>query len=955
MNAVAPLSFSELLWHYRLAAGLTQERLADQAGLSPRAIQDLERGVNHTPRRTTVQRLAEALNLGPEDWTVFVAAARSTQIARLPAHPAPAVQYHNLPILRTPFVGRASVLTEVRTLLTAEGVRLLTLTGPPGIGKTRLALQVAGGLLDYFPDGIYFVPLAAISEAAGILPLIAATLGVYEEPGRPVEETLAAHLSSRRLLLVLDNFEQLVAGALRLAPLRNAAADLHLLVTSRERLHLYGEVCYTVPALTVPDPDTGEGPEQLIGYEAVALFVGRARAAGGTFRLTTQNVAAVAQLCVRLEGLPLALELAAARSAVLPPAALLAQLGQRLALLAGGAADLPARQQTLRGAISWSYDLLPVPLQTLFCRLGVFQGGAPLAAILPVVDLAGAPLLRDGPSFVAADQTPQPELLDQLSALLDRSLIQLDPTTAEPRYTMLEMLRAYALEQLAVAGEDGRLAAQHAHVYLALAEDGARHLTGPDQVAWLDRLEAEHANLRAALAWAETHPAPTLGLRLATALWPFWRSRGHAREGRAWLARLLARDGAPPAVRAAALNAAGWLAYHQDDLAAARTAWKAALTENQVGDDRRVQADALHGLGRIAVAEGGAAHLLYEQSLALYQAARDLHGADEVRYAMGQLAWHEGDLVTAKALHDEVLAGPRVCSDQRARASVLLSLGNLELDQGNEAAARTHYEESLDLFQQLGDARGITILLLCLGSAALYCGDYALASTLCENALIQARQLGDRARMATAYLVLGDLARLQGRYAQAAAVYTESLALHRSLDLTRGIAWSLYKSAAAAEQRGDVAQARSLVTESLVLFQRLKLKAGSVHALTLLAALAARDRAHERAARLFGAVATLLTAINQQLEPADQATAIQAQAAAQAQLEPAAWAAAWAVPISWETTAASRRSPRSSAPSIRKPWPVAAYRLSSTGIAPAAPPITSRTGGESLRSSPSTN
>jgi predicted ATPase len=778
----------------------------------------------------------------------------------------------------------------VPALLLEGAGRLLTLTGPPGIGKTRLALQAAGSLLDQFPDGIYFVPLAALAEPTGLLPLIAGTLGVYEEPGRPLEETLAAHLSSRRMLLVLDNFEHLVPGALRLAPLRAAAPDLYLLVTSRERLLLFGEVCYVVPPLTVPDPTAGEGPEQLAQYEAVALFVGRARAAGGLFPLTRQNAAAVAQLCVRLDGLPLALELAAARSAMLPPAALLAQLDQRLALLAGGAQDLPTRQQTLRGAIAWSYDLLPPPLQELFRRLGVFQGSAPLAAISAVVDLDAPSDFAGRPPFVHGK--PKPELLDQLAALGDRSLLQLDWTATEPRYTMLETLHDYALEQLAASGELAASQARHAAVYAALAEEGAQHLTGPDQAAWLDRLAAEHANLRAALAWLATEAPPEAGLRLATALWLFWRSRGYAREGRAWLARLLARAGAPPAVRAAALNAAGWLAYHQDDLPAARAAWESALGESTAAGDRRTQADALHGLGRNAMIEGGPAHLLYRQSFQLYQEVQDLHGADEVRYAMGQLAWYEGDLATAIALYEEVLICRRARGDKRGKAATLLSLGNLELDKGNETAARTYYEESLELFEQLGDERGTAILLHCLGNAALYRGDYGTASKLCENALVHAHNLGDRGSMANAFMVLGDVARLQGDYPQAGARYAESLALHRTLGLTYGTAWALYKSGAVAEQRGDTARARSLAIESLALFHRRMLKGGIAHALTLLAVLAAKSQTPELAARLFGAATALLTAINQQLEPPDQAVAIQARAMAQAQLDPVTWATA---------------------------------------------------------------
>ena len=457
---------------------------------------------------------------------------------------------NNLPLQPTPLVGREREVEEVAERIRSEEVRLLTLTGPAGTGKTRLALQAGGDLLEEFEDGVFFVALAAITDPELVPSTIAGPLGVKESAAQPLTETLKSFLQEKHLVLVLDNFEQVLEGARVVGELVSACPKLKVLVTSRTPLRLYGEQEYPVPPLALPDPKVLPPVKVLTQYEAVRLFVERAKAVKADFSVSNENAPALAEICARLDGLPLAIELAAARVRMLPPQKMLERLGDRLRLLKGGARDLPTRQQTLRGAIDWSYELLEEYEKTLFGRLSVFAGGRTLEAIETVCDPEG-----------------DLDALEGIESLLEKSLLrQEEGPGGEPRYVMLEIVHEYAREKLEESGEAEEARRRHAEFFLGLAEETETEMRGPEQATWLDRLEAEHDNLRGALSWALERGGPELGLHLAVAFWWFWEARGYFDEGRRWLEQALAKGSRASSARAKALDGVGWLAFNLGDI-----------------------------------------------------------------------------------------------------------------------------------------------------------------------------------------------------------------------------------------------------------------------------------------------------------------------------------------------------------------------------------------------------
>ncbi|HET8631226.1 MAG TPA: helix-turn-helix domain-containing protein, partial [Thermomicrobiales bacterium] len=600
MDAPGDRAFGPLLRRYRLAAGLTHEELAERARLSARAISALERGERLRPRPATVRLLAAALGLDRAQAGGFLRASQPAAPAapvnvvvgltpdEAMASPscADATPRTNPPFPMTSFVGRERELEALRPLLFTA--RLLTLTGPGGVGKTRLAVRLAARVADDFLDGVAFVSLAELRDADLVLPTTARAFGVLPDRREP-GEALAELLHSRRLLLVLDNCEQVAAAAPALGALLAACPRLTILATSRAPLRLAAEQEFPVPPLAVP-PDDAPTPQALVAVEAAALFVARARAVRPDFAVTAENAAAVAALCRRLDGLPLALELAAVRTRILSPAALLDRLKTRLDLLAFGPADAPARQRTLRATLGWSHDLLRPDERALFRLLGVFVGGFTAAA----AEAVGATPGDDGAG-----------VLDRLSALVAHGLVHRDDADGEDgRFGMLETIREYARGHLEASGEGAAAARAHARHFLALAERAHAERAGPRMAAWLDRLDRDHDNLRAALAWCEAAGEAELGLRLAAALFRFWSTRGPLAEGRAWLDRLLAAapaagaSGPATAVRATALLAAGVLAYNQGDLPAARALADASLALRRPLGDAGAIAEALNFAGR---------------------------------------------------------------------------------------------------------------------------------------------------------------------------------------------------------------------------------------------------------------------------------------------------------------------------------------------------------------------
>jgi len=751
-------------------------------------------------------------------------------------------QPHNLPVQPTPFLGREQEVDHVCLLLHRPEVRLVTLTGPGGMGKTRLSLQVAAELSGDFADGVFLVALASVSDAALVVPTIVQTLGIHEVAGQSLLALLKSTLKDKQLLLVLDNFEQVVEAAVQIAELLAACPRLKLLVTSRILLHLQAEREFPVPPLSLPNPRQLPDLVTLSQYEAVALFIQRAQAVKAEFTVTNANAPAVAEICARLDGLPLALELAAARVKFFAPPALLTRLEQGLSVLTGGARDLPARQQTLRGAIAWSYDLLSPQEQALFRRLAVFVDGWTWEAADVVCQAAGALEI---------------DVLEGLLSLVDKSLLrQQESEQGEPRFWMLQLLREFGLEVLTKAGEREATCRVHARYFLALAEEAEPELTGPNQVVWTERLEQEHDNLRAALGWTSEQREQEGGLRLAGALHMFWFRRGHLSEGRQWLSTLLAsvHPGAA-AVRAKALRGAGHLAQRQGDHSQAR--------------------------------------ILLEESLALYREVGDTGGIADALYELGTLAWHQDDYGRARALHEESLALYREVGDNVGIARVLGQLGSLAQVQGDYSQARTLFEEGLALYRELGHKMNITWVLTALGLLARLQGDYSRARTLFEESIALQRELGAKDFLSWALAELGTLTRLQEDYSQARTLFEESLSLSREVGTKGGSARALGELGSLARLQGDDGQARALLKESLSLFGELGDKAGIADSLEGLAEVARVQGLPGPAAQLFGAAEAVREAIGAPLPPLERTPYAQAVASVRAHVGEDAFAAAW--------------------------------------------------------------
>jgi predicted ATPase/class 3 adenylate cyclase len=662
------------------------------------------------------------------------------------------VRLNNLPIQPTPLLGREREVAEIADLLRHVDVRLLTLTGTGGTGKTRLALQSAAELIDAFDNGVFLVALAPISDPDLVASTVAGALSVSESAGRPLKEDLRDFLSTKKLLLVLDNFEQVVDAAPLIGELLSGCPALKVLATSRTLLRIYGEHEYAVRPLELPDPNHLPPIETLRQYEAIRLFTERAHAANTHFSLTNENAPAVAEICTRLDGLPLAIELAAARIKLLSPQAMCSRLGNPLKFLTGGARDLPERQRTLRGAIAWSHALLDEGEQVLFARLSVFSDGCALEAVEAICDTVGDLFI---------------DVLEGLSSLLDKSLLrQTERAEEEPRFVMLETIREYARERLEVSGEAEEIRRVHAEYFLALAEQGASEQHGPEETVWLERLDLEHDNMRAALSWMLESEEAEPGLRLSGALWRFWWMRGHYSEGRRWLEEALAKDGRPSAARAKALEAVGWLADDQGDI------------------DRAVEA-AEEGLSLSARVE-------IESSIT----------ASFLRM-LGSAAYVHGDHEQAARLYEESLALSREASDERGVASSLLQLGNVSGDRGNHEEAKTFYEEGLALSRKLDDKALLASALISVGAEFLLQGDHERGAMLNEEAAELYRERGNRGHLQYALDNLGWAALLRGNLQQAEVLHRESLALSRQLGDKLVAAEALEGLACSASARGE--------------------------------------------------------------------------------------------------------------------------------------------------------
>jgi predicted ATPase/transcriptional regulator with XRE-family HTH domain len=713
-------SFGDLLRYQRLAAGLSQAALAELAGISEDAISLLERGERRRPQRHTVLALAGALALDGEELQRFVAAQRPQRGAEGDRALA------DVPDQVTPLLGRDADVERAGALLRGT-TRLLTLTGPGGVGKSRLADAVVERLAEAFANGVRVVPLAPLSDPALVVPTIAAALGVQEVSDHSLRSSLEAALARREMLLVVDNFEHLLAAAIEMAALLAAAPRLRLLVTSRVALRVAGEREFPVQPLPVPPKGA---TADLATNPAVALFASRAESVQPAFALTPDVAQVVAEICRRVDGLPLAIELAAGRAKILPPVELLARLDRGLAVLGTGRRDAPARQQSLRATLGWSYDLLEPDERALFRRLAVFAGGW-------TVDAAE--------TVCANTELNNEAVLDCLGALADHSLVAMrEVTGGYHRLGMLETIREYAREQLEATEEADSLRRRHALHFLRLAEQAATKLRGPGAPDAYELLDREHDNLRAALRWASQCQDSTLGLRLAGALGRFWFVRGYYAEGRGWLERFLPGDGehavgnpAQVAIRARALEGLAALVYNMGDLSRASVLFSQSIALYRQCDDRESVARALTDLGGVVRDSGDRmrAIALLEESLALYRDLDDRPGVAHGLVNLGGAVYLDGDLPQAEALLAESVALRRELDDDAGLVYSLRMLGELLAERGLTERATTVVEESLELSRKVGDHGGTGAALNLLGHIMRERGTLDYAEVLLKEAL----------------------------------------------------------------------------------------------------------------------------------------------------------------------------------------------------------------------------
>jgi predicted ATPase/transcriptional regulator with XRE-family HTH domain len=687
--------FGAQLRRLREAAGLTQEELASRAGLAAKNISDLERGERKRPYPHTVRSLADALKL-PED-------ERAALLAAVPkrggiGNAAPVVTESAPPVPPAPLVGRERDVEEIGGFLRRREVRLLTLTGTGGVGKTRLALEAARDAGELFPDGVAFVALAPLNNVEFVVSSVVRSFGLREAVGQSPRDALRAYLRAKRLLLTLDNFEHLLDAAPEVSWLIETCPNLTVLVTSRAPLRIGGEQEYPVPPLELPVSTRHPSVEEVLGSPSGRLFVERARAVSPTFSLTEANAAAVASICWRLAGLPLALELAAARVRFLSPAILLARLDR--ALSTSWSRNVADRQRTMRATLDWSQDLLNQPEQELFRRLAVFVGGFTLEAAEAVGHRGGAAV---------------EDVLGLLGALVEQSLVTAESGeegAEEPRYGMLEPVRQYALEKLEECGEARVASRSHTDLFLDLAEQAYPELRGPHQAEWLDRLEREHGNLRAAMGWALSAGEPETATRLGWALWVFWWLRGYQREGRRWMEVLLEYD-VPANLRAIALAVVGTMDYTQGDYESSEGHLQKSLELAKRAGDKVRAAHAVYILGLLAVQsqEVEAARPRLEEALSLYLEIGDDQMVSSVRSHLGVVLLIQGDLDRATAMMEEGLALARKLGDRLGINNALYLLAQVAQAEGDHGIAARRFEEGVRLSEEIGDRANVGYFL----------------------------------------------------------------------------------------------------------------------------------------------------------------------------------------------------------------------------------------------------
>ncbi len=836
-------SHNNKLQRERLARGWKQEEVAEKLGVDVRTVRRWEGGhpvslLNIVGLTQFFGKSAVELGLG-EDGTEDISSSTTAQLDEnitisLSTNNLLEYDQHDLqrkstaafmlPTQPTPLIGREQEILTAKQLLSREEVRLLTLTGSGGTGKTRLGIQVAHELRNTFADGAYFVNLAPIHEPPLISTAIAQTLGIWEVVGQSLLDSLKIYLREKQLLLLLDNFEQIVNAAAIVADLLTTCPKLKILVTSREVLHVQAEYVFVVPPLALPDRSFSTIQPDLVALfrnPAIELFVQRAQAIKLDFQATATNVTTLAEICIRLDGLPLAIELAAARSKLLPPRALLTWLESRLLVLTGGPQDAPFRQQTLRNTIKWSYDLLSVEEQRLFRWLSIFSGGFSLEAVV---------------AFCVFLNDTAVSVLDRVDSLLDKSLLQLMKQVGaeEPRFTMLETIREYGLEALAAHQEMEKVLRSHALTYLDFAEQAEPELIGPQQAMWLERLESDSSNLRAAMQWWLAQPdngGAEMALRLGGALQQFWDVRGYRSEGREFLRQALTEKAdAAPSVRAKALDAAIVLTVNQSDL------------------DQAVA--------------------LCEENLALCRAHKDERGTALAIHRMAWIAWARGRLVEARSMEEGALLLFHKLGDRWGIAASLEVAASVALDQGDYSRAHTLLQECLPLWRELGNEWGLAYSLWLLACVIFYSeGDGMKSLPLLEESLSYSRKLRHKSSVSYALITLGFIFFFKGEIDKAQSIFEESMALAREIGDQRSIASGLYAFGWVAFGQADYVTARNRYRESLAILKDLGHQWIIALSIEGLAMVAGTQGQLAESARLWGAADALRETISASVPP----------------------------------------------------------------------------------------
>ena len=784
---------------------------------------------------------------------------------------------HNLPLQLTRFIGREQELSDVRRLLGAH--RLVTLVGTGGTSKTRLALQVAADALDAYPDGVWCVELAAVSDPLLVPRVVASTIGVREQQDRPIVDTLVDQLAPKTVLLILDNCEHLVDACARLATtLLTGCPRLTILATSREPLATAGETLWRVQTLSCPRPADAGVPTVLAGFESVQLFLDRASAVNPRFALAPTTAPSVAAICQRLEGIPLAIELAAARLQALTVEQINERLGDRFRLLTGRSRTALAHHQTLRATVDWSHALLTEPEQLLLRRLSVFAGGFRLDAAEQVC---------------SGDGIDPFDVLDLLDQLVSRSLVLIETEAGQGRYRLLETIREYALEKLRDAGEGAEVQRRHLQWCIDFAEQAEPELTGPDQYPWLDRLHAELENFRVAFSESIRGGEPEGALRLASALLAFWVVRADWSEGREWVETALRRPGSvDPAIRMKALRAAAELADVLSDYPNSTAFYEQSLAIARQLQDRRGIAAALFGLAHEAnrVGRSEAARPLLAESVAIFRALGD---EPSIARSLGGLAELEAHYGTARSLYEENLAIRRRLGNQEGIGWAVMQVGQAAHMSGDYAAARVAYGEALVVGRAIGYKRMTARALTQLANVARLEGQIDEARALAEEPLPIWREIGHLSGLRDNLRVLGDVARLAGEYPASERFLQESLTVSRETGATLGVASALRSLAELTRDRGDAGEAERLFREALTLWSERRRTNGIADCVRGLAELDAALGRFDRAATLFGAAAALRETIGAALPPCDREPFERALGAVRAGLDPGAFDAAW--------------------------------------------------------------